>query len=101
MTIPFEPPHEPRLGRSPGPLWERYVQEVGITIYRKDGVWHEAPEGYEESLLDGATRVYRGGREYMITPEEFEELGEGGYTDTPYDLFLPFYPSDHAYPYGG
>lgn len=100
MTIPFEPPHEPKLQRSPGPLWSRYDQEVGITIYRKDGDWFEAPEGYEESLLDGASVVYRGGRVYMVTEDEYNDLIVAGYAEG-YTLYPGFYPSSTAYPFAG
>lgn len=57
---------------------------VGRTIYKDaGGVWHTLNEGYDPALLEGAQRVYLGGREYEITQDEYNDLASGGFIDLP------------------
>lgn len=85
-----------------GVLMHHYgVLLSGITVYKVGSVWYLAPENYEEEILINASIVYRGGREYDVTEEEYEDvtafLESIGY---PYDDLIPSgtYPSLTTFP---
>lgn len=97
MGIPFTPPTRDYKAWSDGdhPLWRHYGGiPAGITIYKVDGVWHNAPDGYDPIILDDAELFYLGGREYDLTYEEYLELLIAGFIPDA----LTSYPSDSTYP---
>lgn len=55
-------------------------QSVGVTVWRKDGVWHEqiSPPPW---VTEGADRLYVGGRAYEISLTEQSELVAAGFGD--------------------
>jgi len=66
-------------------------------------VWHELPEGYEEISDDLTFNIsnylhYRGGREYTIPVEIYDELVAAGFADPIAPIGGAAYPSLVTYP---
>ncbi len=58
---------------------DRVGSPLGITVYRRDGIWYEG-QNLRANALDGADIVYRGGYEYAIDdPALRAELTSAGY----------------------
>lgn len=102
MTLyEFTPPTQQSLAwDQTSPLYRHYgTLPVGITIYRDDDGWHELGEGYEEEILANAEVIYRGGRVYMVTEDEYFELYIAGYITEFIDGLYPGgYPGLSIYP---
>lgn len=72
------------------PLYRHYgTISTGITIYKNDSGWHVAEEGYDPIVLEGASVVYLGGRVYLLTEDDYEEVIEAGFGD-----FVGMYPGE-------
>lgn len=104
MTLyEFTPPSFPELAwDQSSPLFRHFgTLPVSHTIFKDSlGVWHTLDEGYEESAsssgpgaLVDAVVVYRGGRVYNVTAQEYVDLYAGGFIP---NAQIGFYPG--AYP---
>lgn len=102
MTLyDFTPPSVPELAwDQESPLFRHYgTLPVGRTIYKDGDGWHTLDEGYEEEVLDGADFVFRGGREYLVTVDQYYELYLGGFIPNAQIGFYPgAYPGEITFP---
>lgn len=58
------------------PLFRHFgAIKVGVTVYKDaNGVWRSLPDFFEDEVLADAQVVYRGGHEYNLTQEEYDEV---------------------------
>lgn len=64
------------------------TQPYGLTVYRKNGQWATTLAA-SAALLDGADRVYAGGRAHHITGAEADDLRAAGFTDLSFEEIQP------------
>lgn len=67
------------LNSAEGPLGVITRQQWGLTVWRDSGgAWHQA-FGPSPTDLAGATAVYGGGRRYVLTSAQQDDLVAAGY----------------------
>lgn len=78
-TLVFVPPTEKVYLYEGHPLLRRVPLNLGITVFKEDGIYREVRGDVLPEEIDSADVTYLGGHEYEITEEEATELIAAGY----------------------
>lgn len=78
MHFVFHPPMRAAKSMSQDEFWGRLHYNTGITIVKKDGAYSPVEMPSHEELV-AADIIYPGGRHYVISPAERNDLVNAGY----------------------
>src|SRR5688572_10937548 len=78
-TLTFVPPTDKVYLYNTHPLLRRMPLYVGVTVFKKDGLYREVHGPFLPEDIDDSDITYIGGHEYIITEEEAAELTAAGY----------------------